>query len=240
MMTFEEYFSPDPNLREPRPCPDFIPDPLPSTSSRTISLHSAYSVHGWDFFDGRKVWYEAELELAFARLAKMRPDVKEVFEQPPAVTYIDDAGQERSHTFDFKVLKTDASRLLVAVKPAGKVEQTGIDRVVELAAEQIPPSVADFVVLFTDRQLSDVDLYNAEAIQQALRDPLPADDAVVAKVIRKLKGETTIGEIVDAVHLGGYGFDAVVRCVASGKLSVVEYGKLDFDTMVARRRGKGA
>jgi hypothetical protein len=240
MTPYEQYFMPDQNLREPKPESDFTPDPLPSTSSRTISLHSAYSVHGWEFFDGRKVWYEAELELAFARLAKMRPGMKHIFEQPRAITYVDDTGKQHSHTFDFLLVGTSLTRWLVAVKPAGRVKETGIDRIVELAAEQIPPSVADFVVLFTDQQLSDVDLYNAEAIQQALRDPLPADDAAVAKVIRKLKGETAIGEIVDAVDLGGYGFDAVVRGVAAGKLRLVEYGKLDFETIVTRRRGKGA
>jgi hypothetical protein len=73
MMTLEEYLTPDPSLRSPRPEPDTLPDTLPSLTSRPISLHSAISVHGWDFFDGRKVWYEAELELNFALLAKMRP-----------------------------------------------------------------------------------------------------------------------------------------------------------------------
>jgi hypothetical protein len=84
MMTLEQYLTPDPSLRAPRPEPDSLPDTLPSLSSRQISLHSAISVHGWDFFDGRKLWYEAELELTFARLAKMRPDVAGIAEQPPA------------------------------------------------------------------------------------------------------------------------------------------------------------
>jgi hypothetical protein len=74
-MTLFEYLTSDRNLRDPRPEPDVLMDTLPSLTSRTVSLHSAISVHGWDFFDGRKVWYEAELELTFALLAKMRPDV---------------------------------------------------------------------------------------------------------------------------------------------------------------------
>src|SRR5581483_2132710 len=82
LMTLKEYLTPDPSLRAPQPCLEFIPDTLPSMSSRPISPHSAISVHGWDFFDGRKVRYEAELELNFALLAKMRPDVTEVAEQP--------------------------------------------------------------------------------------------------------------------------------------------------------------
>jgi len=33
--------------------------------------------------------------------------------------------------------------------------------------EQLPPSVADFVVLFTEKKLSQVDLFNAEADAQS-------------------------------------------------------------------------
>src|ERR1700737_4341126 len=217
MMTLEEYLTPALSLREPAPCPDFIPDAKPSLSSRAISLHSAISVHGFDFFDGRQVWYEAELELRFALLAKMRPDVRDVVEQPPAVTYVDDQGCRRAHTFDFRLVLTNATRWLVAVKPSALVEKTGIGRVVELVAEQIPPSVADFALLFTEQKLSRPDLYNAEAIPHPRGEPWPADDATVAKLLRKLKGETPIGELVEASRLGGYGFDAVVRAVAGGK-----------------------
>jgi hypothetical protein len=232
MMTLEEYLTPDPNLRAPRSCPEFIPDTPPSMTSRPISLHSAISVHGWDFFDGRRVWYEAELELNFALLAKMRPDVAEVAEQPPAVIYVDDHGRERRHTFDFQLKLTTGSTGLVAVKPAALVGKTGIDRTVELIAEQIPPSRADWVLLFTDLDLSPIDLFNAQAIHHARRDPWPEDDAAMAKLLRRLKGETTIGELTANSGLGGYGFDAVVRAIADGKLRLIEYGMLDDDRVV--------
>ena len=239
-MTLEEYLTPDPSLRSPRSEPDTLPDTLASLTSRPISLHSAISVHGWDFFDGRKVWYEAELELNFALLAKMRPDVIEVAEQPPAVIYIDDHGRERRHTFDFQLKLTTGSTGLVAVKPAALVGKTGIDRTVELIAEQMPSSRADWVLLFTDLDLSLIDLFNAQAIHHARRDRWPEDDAVLAKLLRRLKGETRIGELTARCALGGYGFDAVVRAIADGKLRLLEYGMLDDNCVVAvssRKRG---
>lgn len=82
--------------------------------------------------------------------------------------------------------------------------------------------------------LSEVDLFNAEAVNLATRDAWPADDAALAKVIAKLKGEATIGELVEKADLGGYGYDAVLRAIDGGKLRLVEYGKLDFDAAVAR------
>ncbi|OKO80972.1 hypothetical protein AC630_14990 [Bradyrhizobium sp. AS23.2] len=203
-----------------------------------MSLHSAISVHGWDFFGGRKVWYEAELELNFALLAAMRPDVAEVAEQPSAVTYVDDDGRERRHTFDFQLKLTTGTIGLVAVKPAALVEHTGIGRTVELIAEQMPPSRADWVLLFTDLDLSPIDLFNAQVVHHARRDPWPEDDAALAQLLSRLKGETTIGELVTASRLGGYGFDAVVRAIAAGKLRLLEYGMLDDNCLVVAPRRK--
>lgn len=240
MMTLEEYLTPDPSLRSPRPEPDLLPDTLPSLTSRPISLHSAISVHGWDFFDGRKVWYEAELELCFALLARMRPDVAAIAEQPPAVIFVDDYGRERRHTFDFQLKLMNGTAGLVAVKPAALVENTGIGRTVELIAEQIPPSRADWVLLFTELDLSPIDLFNAQVIHHARRDPWPEDDAAFAELLRRLKGKTTIGALAARCGLAGYGFDAVVRAIADGKLSLLEYGMLDDNRVVVapgRRRG---
>jgi hypothetical protein len=233
MTPSKQYFMPDPNLREPRPESDSLADTLPSLTSRAISLHSAYSVHGWDFFDSRKVWYEAELELIFALLAEMRPDVAGVAEQPPAVRYIDDDGVEHRHTFDFLLKMKDGTSGFVAVKPFGRVEQTGVGRVVELTAEQISPSLADWVLLFTEKDLSPTDLFNAQIIHHARRDPWPEDDAAMARLLRSIKGETTIGELTAKSGLDGYAFDAVVRAIAGGKLKLVEYGMLDDNLVVA-------
>jgi hypothetical protein len=79
------------------------------------------------------------------------------------------------------------------------------------------------VDLFTEEKLSEVDLFNAEAVNLATRDPWPEDDAVMAKIIRKLKGEIEIGDLIDKSGLGGFGFDAVVRAIdaraAPGRIS---------------------
>lgn len=217
-----------------------MPDPPPSLASREMSLHSAISVHGYTFVDGRKVWYESILERCCALLGRLRPDVVEIAEQPPAVTYVDDAGRERQHTFDFKFTVSHLGRVLVAVKPSARVAKTGIDRVIRLVAEQMPASTADCVVLFTEEKLSEVDLFNAEVVNMATRDACPEDDAALAKVLHKLRGDTTIGDLAETSGLGGYGYDAVVRAVDAGLLRLVEYQKLDFDalvTRVAKRKG---
>lgn len=235
LMTSAEYFTPDPNIRDVRPHADFLADPLPSLSSRPdMSLHSAISVHGYTWIDGRQVWYESVLERCCALVGRLNPDVIEIVEQPPLVTYFDDQGIKRPHTFDFRFTRTGGARWLFAVKPKALVAESGVDRLVELVAEQLPPSVADYVTVFTEDMLSEVDLFNAEAVNLATRDAWPEDDAHLAKVIAKLKGETTIGDLAAKADLGGYGYDAVLRAIDAGKLRLVEYGRLDFDAVVAR------
>ena len=144
------------------------------------------------------------------------------------------------HTFDFRFTRSDGARWLIAVKPSALVAKTGVDRIVELVAEQLPPSEADFVTLFTEKMLSEVDLFNAQAVNLATRDPWPEeDDALLAKVVAKLKGEVAIGDLVEKSGLGGYGYDAVLRAVAAGKLCLVEYQKLEFDALVPRPTKRG-
>lgn len=231
LITREEYFAPDPNIRSDRP---LLVEPKPSVSSREMTLHSAVSVHGYTYIDGRIVWYESMLERCAALLGRLRPDIVEVAEQPPAVWFVDDEGVRRHHTFDFKFTTTLKGRVLTAVKPSAMVAETGIDRIVELVTEQVSPAIADEVSLFTEELLTETDLFNAEVVNLATRDEWPDDDAAVAKVIAKLKNETTIGDLVERSGLGGYGFDAVVRAIDARKLSLVEYGPLEFDALVAK------
>ncbi len=239
-MTLEEYLTPDPSLRDPAPCPLFIPDPLPSHSSRAINLHSKGSVRGFDFFDGRKTWYEAELELKFALLAKARPDVLEIAEQPPAVTYFDDDGVECRHTFDCLVIMTDGSRRLVAVKPADLVESSGIRTVIRLVRDQLSRSIADDIVLFTEEKMTAVDLANAGLMHHVLKEAgkFPKDDAVITKLAKHLRRPETIASMVERSKLGGWGFKAIVRAIADGRLRLVDYRKIDYDAVIARGQSK--
>jgi hypothetical protein len=185
-------------------------------------------------FDLREVCYEGALERCCLVVGRLRPDIVKVAEQPPSVTYIDDDGRKRRHIFDFRFTTTEGKRLLAAVKPAALVAVSGINRIVELVAEQISTSVADFLVLTTEKELSRVDLFNAQVVNMATRDLCPESDAALAKVIRKMNGQASIGELVQRSALGGYGYDAVVRAVFAGQLRLVEYCNLEFDTLLTR------
>jgi hypothetical protein len=157
-----------------------------------------------------------------------------VWEQPTPIEYVDDDGVVLSHTFDFLVTLRDGRRIAIAVKPAAKVDSTGIKRTVELIAEQMSPAFAGYVKLVTDKSFNIADRINAQLIHAVSDDNEPEDDAIVAKLVKKLRGETTVGKLVVASGLKGYGFRAVVRCIGAGHLTLTENCAIDDDTVVAR------
>jgi hypothetical protein len=143
-----------------------------------------------------KACHEGALERCCSVVCGLRPDIVEVAEQPPAISYIDDAGRHRRHIFNFRITTTKGERYLAAVKPSALVAISGIGRLIELVAEQMSPSFADYVALITEKELSRVDLFNAQAFNMATRDPRPEDDEVMAKVVLKMDGQASVGELV--------------------------------------------
>jgi hypothetical protein len=238
MTPLEEYLQPDPSLREPLPSPELIPFTKKGRRSRKISMHSKGSVRGFRHFDGFPTWYESELEDRIGLSYKAHPNVVDVIDQPPPVHYYDDDGRVREHTFDWGIIETCGTRTLVAVKPSERVESSGIQRVIDLVAEQLSPDTADYVVLATEQKLTRTDNFNAELIYSARRETIPHDDAIVAGLIKKLRGHTTIAELVEASGIHGSGFRAIVRAIADRRLVLTTYQNIDHEAVVKRGRGK--
>ena len=129
-------------------------------------IHSAMPLRTFDLRG--EVCYEGALERCCLVVGRLRPGIVKVAEQSPSVTYIDDDGRRHRHIFDFRFTTTEGKRLLAAVKPAALVAVSGINRIVELVAEQISPSVVDFLVLITEEKLSRVNLFNVQVVNMAL------------------------------------------------------------------------
>lgn len=236
MMTLQAYLTPDPSLRDPLPSPELIPFTKRRRASRQINLHSKGSVRGYLHINGHPTWYESELEAKIALSFRARPNVADIIDQPPPVSFFDDSGIRRTHTFDWCVVETCGTRTLVAVKPLKLVERSGIRRVIELVAEQLDPKIADFVVLATEQKLTRIDNFNAELIYSARRETILDDDAIIDGLIRKLRGPSSIGDLVEASGINGSGFRAIVRAIADRRLVLTAYCIIDADAVVQRGR----
>jgi hypothetical protein len=237
-MTLEEYLAKDRSLEDPLPSPELIPFTKKGRRSREINLHDKGSVRGFTHFNGYPTWYESEVEELIGLSFRAHPNVAYVIDQPPPVHYYDDDGELRETTFDWKIVEDCGTRTLVAVKRSNQVASSGIQRVVDLTAEQISPDIADYVVLATEAKLTRTDTYNAKLMYSATRETIPRDDTIVEHLIRKMRGHTTIGELVAASGIHGSGFRAIVRAVANRRLVLTTYRTIDYDAVVKRGRSR--
>jgi hypothetical protein len=234
LTTLEEYLKPNAHLRPPQPCPELWTPPAPSRKLRPISSRSKGSTRGHIVVDNTRVDIESRLEKFTALVFRARSGTADVVEQTPRVTYVDDSGKLREHFCDLKVTRTDGFRTAILVKPAAKVVSSGIDRVRDLIAEQMSPDVADGVLLFTEKKMTRTDRFNGEWIHACCKHPNPGDDAIVADLIGWMAGATRIEDLVRQSGLNGFGFRAVTRAIADGRIRLVESCMITRGTFVVR------
>lgn len=80
-------------------------------------------------------------------------DPYDVWEQPPAITYVDPRGRPATHYFDFLVTLRDGTRLAIAVKPMKHVVKYSFVEELECIAASTPKQFADRVLLITDQHI---------------------------------------------------------------------------------------
>jgi hypothetical protein len=234
-LSLEQYLTTDPNLRPPGPPQRLWIPPVKSRGTRKVALGAKGHGSGAFVADNFVTAFESGAEKKAAFATRAWPGVKDVIDQYPKEKYLGDDGEWHTHTFDYLVVFDDDSKTAVSCKPWELVESSNIRRIHKLVAAQMSPAVANRINLITERNISPEDWFNAELIQSVRRDPNPADDAVIERLTAGLIGTTTIGTLVRAAGLKGYGFRAVVRLIASFKLSMTDRVRITHDAGVRRR-----
>ncbi len=221
--------------------PPVLVSPLPSISSRAISLAnrtgrpkgSARGAVVASKGPRRLIHFESALEYKVLQLLSARPDVEEVQEQQVAY-YVDEYGRQRKHIFDVRVKLRSGEWILVAVKPFERSLQTGFARLLEWIAKQLAPSFAKRVVLITERDFSAEELHNAELIHASRLDPDTDSDALLRDAIGALPSPLSIEQLVARVGTReGRSFRAIVRLIANGELRVLNHTRITHTALVA-------
>ncbi|ATQ57211.1 TnsA endonuclease N-terminal domain-containing protein [Paracoccus yeei] len=145
-----------------------IVPPGPSLASRggVVGKHHFTGEFVADFSGARVVYFESHLEMQVLEVLRARPDVADVAEQPPRVTWRDGSGVVRHHTFDFLVTLRSGERVAVAVKPAARVISSGVRVALAEIAAQIDPAFAARILLVTDRDIDPVEVRNATLLNR--------------------------------------------------------------------------
>lgn len=211
-------------------------EPMPSAASRHPAPKSKVAsrpiiVTTTDF---REITPESGLEGKAAFVLLAHPDCALLYEQPEAVTYFDTEGVERSHTFDFLVVKHNGVRVAVAVKPSKKAIKYGLQALLNFIALQMDPEFATEVKLLTDIELRPTVVSNAVLIHTARRFPDAEVDGLLAGAIGTLNGAVTIASLIRTAALVGHeqGFYGVARAIGEGSLIACQPGFITLDSLV--------
>ncbi len=212
-------------------------EPMPSAASRHPAPKSKAAsrpiiVTTTDF---REITPESGLEGKAVFVLMAHPDCALLYEQPEAVTYLDTEGVERSHTFDFLVVKRNGVRVAVAVKPSKKAIKYGLRGLLALIASQMDPEFATEVKLLTDIELRPTVVSNAVLIHDARRFPDPDVDGLLAGAVATINGAVTIGSLIRAAGLVGHeqAFYGAARAIGEGSLVACQSGFITLDSLVS-------
>lgn len=184
----------------------------------------------WKF--DRRVTFESVLEMNVLLLLLARGDIIDLWEQRGPIRYFDAHGTICHTYFDFVVKLTCGRLLAIAVKPASIVEEHGFRQELELIKAATPLSVADDVVLVTDRSFTPAEARNAQRLHEFRRYPDVEADAAIASLLADLDTPTTIADLVQKSGLDGRGFRAAFRALFTGQAKVLKAGDITPQTMI--------
>ncbi|WP_091860891.1 TnsA endonuclease N-terminal domain-containing protein [Bosea robiniae] len=200
-------------------------------SSRNVHSKSRGACRPSVVIHDREVMCESGEERDTALIIASDPDVIDLREQPPAVTWLDAEGTPRRHTFDFLATLRCGKKIAIAVKPMAVVKRTRFRETLRLIARQVPKSFADGVKLVTDENLPLDEVHNAVLRKHMLRTSNPEHDALVKNLLTE-QGRASIAQIVETSGLEGQAFQAIIRLVASGIIRVVDNARVSYDALI--------
>ncbi|WP_173931656.1 hypothetical protein [Chelativorans sp. Marseille-P2723] len=164
---------------------------------------------------------ESLLEAKAMTVLLAKRDVREVWEQPKAVWYVDLDGVERKHTFDLLAVFESGCRVAYAVKPSSRVRRTRLDLEIELIRRQSLVGVADKAVILTERQISRARVYNAEQVLKARRMRNEQDCAELRRIASGINGLVRVYDLLKATPDPGPARTAFWCLIDEGVLELV-------------------
>ncbi len=199
----------------------FLP-PAASKATRKFNLKSnargraitTAFLPAWD--RPRKVVFESLLELSSFFVLLSKPNIWDLWEQPPRIRYWSTDDEWKWAFFDFLITLRDQTKIAIAVKPAEIVEATGFRRELELVRAATPLNYADKVCLVTDRSFPPAGARNAERLHEFRKIQDEEADEAVCSLISSLKVPTKISDIIEQTELKGRAFRAAFRAIYSG------------------------
>lgn len=174
----------------------------PSLATRTEFGHGGMSGSFANYRQKRRTVYESDLERKCLLCLIAQPDVIDVWEQPPEMSYPKLDGTEGTHTWDALVEKSNGTREYVYIKPLAKL--IGSRRYQEFTrlAAWADPQIASSARVMSEWNLNPYDVDTAAIYNQAHRYRRPVLADWVVDTICSMGGVATVDDICQ-LHVAG-------------------------------------
>ena len=137
------------------------------------------------------------------------------------------------HHFDFRFTTKGGQRICISVKPE-RIAQTHVYQVTIGAVKKAAiGNICDAVATVTERNISPVELHNAE-LYHAARKPEPVIDALVVEGLARLEAPVSINRFLEDIGLSGRGFFSVARAIRYGHARLFTPEKIRGKTLIER------
>ncbi len=183
---------------------------------------------------GTRMGIESNLEGNANLMLAARSEVQDLVEQV-RFDWFDEDGEVHKHYIDLVATERDGTVVGYAVRPLARVKDAYLAQLARVKEQAIEQGVLDDFRLFTDRDVCQVELFNAKLFH-SVRRPDCFGDPVAKDVVDKMTGVVTIGSLVEQTRLDGMGFRALVRLIRSGHLEMVGYERIDHSSLVFKAK----
>lgn len=184
--------------------------------------------------NGQELVLESTLEKAAAVIGVAFHKKNRIRSQVGPVAYDDEEGKGRHSTFDFTLDTGIRHDVAVAVKPARKVEGSGIAATVAAIREQ-RPDFAGRIDIWTEAELPRFAEHNADLILRCRRNRRAGDIEAMKLLTGNLAGSVVLGQLVR--HSGlehARAFVALVNLIDDGVLIAAPRERIGYRVKVRR------
>lgn len=215
-----------------------MPPPAKSRAVRKIPKSSKGHFVGEFVYDNmngepQRLGFASYTEFKAAICLIYREDFADIEEQLAALPFNHPKGSTSKHFFDFRVTTKGGQKICISVKPERIAKTYVYQATISAVKKAAIGNICDAVATVTDRNISPVELHNAELFHAA-RQPEPEIDRIVTEGLSRLDATISINEFLAGVGLGGRGFFSVARAIRFGHARLFAREKIRGKTLIER------
>jgi hypothetical protein len=162
-----------------------------------------------------------------------RDDFADIEEQLASLPFNHPKGAPSEHFFDFRFTTKGGKKICISVKPERIAKTYDYQATIGAVKEAAIGNICDAVATVTERNISPIDLHNAELFHAARR-PEPAIDAIVLDGLARLEAAVSINQFLADIGLSGRGFFSVARAIRFGHARLFSPEKIRGKTIIER------